>query len=571
MEALKIQQLLEELRETDSDNARVEVKKARGGLPSRLFETLSAFSNTGGGVLLLGVEESRNFLPIGVEHPAQIERELASLMSDRLSPPMRGLVETHRMSGASIVSVEVPAVPQSEQPCYYMGEGAYRGSYVRVADGNRRLTEYEVSLLIAGQGQPREDERPVEQAQTSDLSADLVDLYVKRLRENRPRLFANLTVEEMLLQIKVLVPSQNDASIVKPSVAGLLSLGTFPQSHFPQLGLSFVVYPTPVAGRPGPEGERFLDNVVLDGSVADLTEDILARLRLRMSRRSIVAGAGRRDIWEYPELALREVVVNALVHRDLSAGALGAQVQVEMYPDRLVVRNSGGLFGPVELDRLGQPGISSARNGLLLKLLEDVPTRSGGTVVENRGSGIPAMLEALRAAGMARPEFRDEIAFFEVTFPNAALLDEGTIAWLTGLGVSGLSDSQLFALARMRRGEVIKNSTYREELGIDSRQATAELRDLVSRRLAIVEGSGGGSTYALSAHIGGLLGPSRQAREDPVYQALVRGPLRRAEIDAKTGLPSHTVRRRLRALREQGLVEQLGPENSPTSMWQRTL
>jgi ATP-dependent DNA helicase recG-like protein len=71
--------------------------------------------------------------------------------------------------------------------------------------------------------------------------------------------------------------------------------------------------------------------------------------------------------------AQREAVVNALVHRDLSASARGTQVQVEMYPDRLVIRNPGGLFGLVMVDNLGEEGISSARNATLIKILEGVP------------------------------------------------------------------------------------------------------------------------------------------------------------------------------------------------------
>lgn len=400
MEAAELEAVLADLRSVGSDTRRYEAKRARGGLPGRLWETFSAFSNSGGGVLLLGVDEARDFEPVGVRDPGHVERSLASMLSDSMDPPVRARVDTVRLQGKSVVVVQVPGLPRSRLPCFYTGEGAHRGSYVRVAHGDRRLTEYEVALLLAGRGQPRDDERPVEQATLADLSQPQVEAYVRRLRDSRPRLFLEPSNQEVLRLTKVLVP--DDDRELRPSLAGLLALGTYPQSFFPQLGVTLVAYPTTTAGETGPRGERFLDNVTLDGSVTDMAEDCLARLRSRMSRRSVIAGIGRRDVWEYPELALREAVVNALVHRDLSSAALGAQVQVEMYPDRLVVRNPGGLFGPVELERLGQPGISSARNALLLKLLEDVPARSGGTVVENRGSGIPAMFQALRAAGMRR-------------------------------------------------------------------------------------------------------------------------------------------------------------------------
>jgi ATP-dependent DNA helicase RecG len=199
-----------------------------------------------------------------------------------------------------------------------------------------------------------------------------------------------------------------------------------------------------------------------------------------MSRRAVIADAGRQDIWEYPETALREAVVNALVHRDLSGSARGTQIQVEMYPDRLVIKNPGGLFGPVTIDSLGEEGISSARNATLIKLLEDVPlpgeTR---TVCENRGSGIRSMVDSLLTAGMSPPRFEDRISSFIVTFPNHTLLSEDTVRWITALGEHGLSDSQCVALAILRQEEVLDNRAYRTATGVDSRLATAELQDLV--------------------------------------------------------------------------------------------
>ena len=567
MDTADLTALLEELRALGNDSSRVEVKQARGGMPSRLWETVGAFSNSGGGILLLGVDEARDFAPVGVLDARVLETSVGSLVSDHMDPPIRALIETHVLSGRSVVVVEIPALPRLLQPCFYRGEGPYRGSYVRVADGDRRLSEYEVGLLLAGRGQPREDERPVEQAEASDLSDDLVDAYSRRLRERRPRAFGGLSREDVLRQTKVLVSASDGRPV--PSVAGLLSLATFPQAHLPQVGLSLVVYPTTEADQPGARGERFLDNVTFDGPVPDLVEDTLDRLRLRMSRKAIVVGAGRRDVWEYPELALREAIANALVHRDLSPAALGAQVQLEMYPNRLLVRSPGGLFGPVEVERLGRGGVSSARNALLLKILEDVPSRAGGTVVENRGSGIPAMVQALCAAGMQGPTFRDEISFFEVVFPNAALLDDETVRWLTGLGVGGLTDSQLLALARMRRGEVLKNLSYRNELGVDSRRAAAELRDLVDRGLIYAQGVKGSATYRLaSAEDNDVVEPPMLDEQDVVWDALIR-PRTRRELEEITGLPAYSVLYRLRKLRSRGLVEQTGAPRSRVTKWQR--
>src|ERR1700733_10367305 len=174
-----------------------------------------------------------------------------------------------------------------------------------------------------------------------------------------------------------------------------------------------------------------------------------------------------------------------------------------MYPDRLVIKNPGGLFGPVTIDSLGEEGISSARNATLIKLLEDVPlpgeTR---TVCENRGSGIRSMLDALLTAGMSPPRFEDRISSFIVTFPNHTLLSEETLRWITGLGEHGLTDSQCVVLAILREEEVLDNRAYRTVTGVDSRVATAELRDLVARELVNQTGTRRWAQYRLSPRLG---------------------------------------------------------------------
>ena len=199
-------------------------------------------------------------------------------------------------------------------------------------------------------------------------------------------------------------------------------------------------------------GERFIDNVVAEGPIPIMVRDALIAVRKNMTRRSFVRGVGREDVWEYPTDALREAIVNALVHRDLSSDSRGSQVQIEMYPDRLMVHNPGGLFGSVTADRLGEEGVTSTRNAALLRILEDVPVPgTDRPVCENRGSGIRTMIAALRAARMTPPEFTDRLSRFTVTFPNHTLLGDDVVRWITSLEEHGLSESQCIGLALLRK------------------------------------------------------------------------------------------------------------------------
>ncbi len=558
--------MLDDLRRRGSDHADVEVKRAQRGLPQDLWESLSGLANADGGLLLLGVDEKSGFQVVGVHDVAGTEQQVATLCGE-MEPPIRAAISAVSVEGGSVVAVAIPPVARDRRPCYRRGLGPFLGSRIRVADGNRKLTEYEVGLLLANQREPRADQTPVPEASLSDLDVGLLQAYIARLRETRPSVFAGRPDEALLIRTNVLAEADNGAV---PTLAGLLAFGEYPQQFFPQLNVSLVRYPTTVAGAPGPEGERFLESISIDGPISAMVQDAISALKRNMQRRSLVMGLFRQEEWEYPEIALREALVNALVHRDLSVGARGAQVQIEMYPDRLEIRNPGGLYGPVSVGELGLTGTSSSRNRALLKILADTPADRRRTVCENVGSGIFTMRRALADAGMEPPEFRDNIATFEVVLPNHTLLDQETLDWMVGLGLEGLNGPQMIALALARRGQVLTNSSFRKATGVaDSRDAGRQIRELVDRGILAMEGSRGSATYRLSEAIR-LAKPRAESRTDPernIVNLLRNGPQTRREVEVATGLPRSTVAYHLKRLRDAGQVEMVGAERSKSTVW----
>jgi ATP-dependent DNA helicase RecG len=551
--------LIAALRAVETDSLHVEAKRAESELPRRLWETVSAFSNTpGGGVLILGLNELSGFEPVGVKNPKKIQQDLASLCAE-MEPTVRAVIDLHRVEGKTLVVAEVPEVEIGQKPCYYRGAGLTNGAFIRIGDGDRKLSGYEVQVMLASRGQPREDEAPVPEAGLADLDAELVAGLLGRLRQPEGSIFRRLPDDEALRTLKVLVP-HDDGWV--PSLGGLLTLGTYPQRFFPALGVTFVVYPTPRVGDSGPHGERLLDNRRFDGPIPRILRPVLDALQRNMKRRAVVRGLFREDLWEYPETAIREALVNALAHRDLSGFARGTSVQIQMFPDRLAIINPGGLFGPVTVERLGEEGISSARNQVLMKLLEDTTEPGAAHVVcENRGSGIGAMLAALRQAGMTPPLFEDRVATFQVTFPNHSLLDEETLLWLNRVARAGLTDSQRMVLAMMHRGDTMTNGLYRQVTGLDSRVVTRELGELVNQGLVEQLGSRRWATYRLAPDR--VEKPARlqsgKQRRDRRQEILVilreRGELSRAEIARALRLSDAGARKWLAVLRTEGMVE----------------
>ncbi|MCX6678700.1 MAG: hypothetical protein NTU95_12275 [Methanothrix sp.] len=170
-----------------------------------------------------------------------------------------------------------------------------------------------------------------------------------------------------------------------------------------------------------------------------------------MRKGSLIRGVTRQDIPEYPEVALREAIVNAVAHRDYSHFVRGSHIQVRMFADRLEVQNPGGLYGGVTVDELKEG--QSTRNLLLLQLMEDLH------LVENRGSGIDAMLDAMQKRGLPAPVFEDKRTTFLVKFYQKTPVEVP------------LADEEQRILAYVKKHGFIKRADAQELLGVNEARA----------------------------------------------------------------------------------------------------
>ena len=562
----ELQEHIALLRRVHTDFRHVEAKLAWGGLPKRLWETLSAFANTsGGGVIILGLDEGANFEVVGVENPRKILQDLGNMTAD-MEPRLTPVIDVKEIDGRALVVAEVPELLPNQKPCYYRPAGHSNGAFVRIADGDRKLNSYEVQLMLSSRGQPLDDQEAVVAAGPKDLDQAVLSAFLKHVRQRRPR-FRTASDQRILRSLKVLVPHPDDGNRFVPSVAGLLVFAREPQSFLPQFSVLVTAYPGREIGESGQHAERMLDDARIEGPIGRMLSETLIVIARNLRQPRIATGPTRVGGLEIPVAALSEAVVNALAHRDLSPQSRGTAVQVQLFIDRLTITNPGGLFGPVSADTLGSAGITSARNATLMQLLEDaVMPRTGEAIVEHRGTGIPVMIQALRAADMSPPRFEDGVSTFGVTFPRHSLVDPQTLSWLAGLGEAarGLSRDQRTALVLMKAGEVISNARYRQIGDADSRVATRELTDLVNRGLAEVVGGGGYTEYILpllvgqaNTEAGAKAGPGERADRRPEIRRLLgqRGEMSRAALQAELGLGQPIVSRWLRRMLKERDVE----------------
>lgn len=402
MTSQEVLDLVKNIQIRKAESQEIEVKAAHLGCPKRLYDTLSSFSNQdAGGVIVFGLDESAGFDVVGVYDVQDLQKHVAE-QCDQMSPVVRAVFSSALINGKHVVTAEIPAVDITDRPCFYAGKGRTHGSYVRVGDADKPMTEYEVYSYEAYRKKYQDELAPVERASATALSQQSLSRYLLALKSTKPNL-AQLDDQTVLELMSVFCDDV-------PTLAGLMLFGAYPQAYYPQLSVIATAIPGTASGAVGEEGERFSDNRRIEGTLSEQLEGALAFIRTntRVSTTIDQATGQRVDRPEYPVEVVRELVLNALIHRDYSIHTQGMPIQVQIFTDRLAITNPGGLYGRLTIDELGkvQP---DTRNPVIATAMETL----GET--ENRYSGIPTVRRIMREQNRPEPLFETARGEFRVT------------------------------------------------------------------------------------------------------------------------------------------------------------
>ena len=444
------------MRKVGSDTQAWEVKEAVLDLPKSLSETISAFANLHGGMIILGLSERNGFTPAeGFDAEATYSK--MQIAGDELTPVVRMEIEKVAFENAFLVVARVPETARHLKPCFITARGRYEGSFVRTGDGDRHLTPYEVDRLLEFGRQPRFDAQAVPESSMEELNPEILQGILSRVRRQSPRVFGSLSDETVLIQL---------GAVLRPTLAGLLTAGIFPQRLFPRLEVVFTVFPGTTKTADPKTGLRYIDSKELIGPIPDILSEALELVERHMSRAAVIReDCLHREIPEYPIAAVREAIVNALQHRDYSPAGRSTHVQVNLYADRLEVLSPGGLYGAATAESLGKEGVQSTRNEILSRLLSYTPFE-GGCVVRNKGNGFFAIRASLADLQMPPPKVENALTFFRVTFEKRRFVEPGgkparwenpTVGILSALAREpNLSVAELVALSGLSRATVSK-------------------------------------------------------------------------------------------------------------------
>ena len=383
----------------------IEVKAANKGCPQRLYDTLSSFSNQDtGGTIVFGIDEKQDFAPVGVYDLQDLQKNVTE-QCNQMEPPVRAVFTVAEVDGVSICSAEIPGVDFSERPCYYKGRGRTKGSYIRVGDADLPMTDYELYSFEAFRKHLHDDERPIERASMSTLDAAQIQNYLLQKKLERPG-FAQLPEDQALEMLNV-------TRAGTPTLAAVMNFCVYPQGYLPQLAITAVVVPGTEIGEHDGVESRFLDNKRIEGTIKTMVDEAITFCKRNMRVQTIIdpETGKRRDRTEYPIEAIREAVLNALIHRDYSHLTEGTPVQINFFSDRLEIHSPGSLYGRMTVEQLGhaRPDLRNPALAVMTEVLVGA---------ENRYSGIPTIRREMAAHNLPEPVFENRRNEFVVTLYN---------------------------------------------------------------------------------------------------------------------------------------------------------
>lgn len=484
----KAQQYIDELNIID-EHVTIEAKKCSDKIDRSVLETICSFSNEpdlGGGVIILGMEETHNlsspYSVIGVSDPDKLQKDLSSQCADMFNHPVRPSIEPDIIDGKKVLVVTVPELDARHKPLYFKNEGLPRGAWRRIGSTDQRCTEEDLAVFYT-------DADSFDRGIAEDTNLDDIDenavRYYRKLREE-----ANPDAEELkysdidlLRSLKAIVKDKEGNW--RMTNAGLLVFGKQMalRREMPAVRVDYIR----VSGTEWlPDPHNRFESIDMRGpfllligrAFNAIADDLPRGFSLRPGDLQ-----AKRPL-SIPEDALREAIVNSLIHQSLR---IHRPIQIIRYTNRIEIINPGFSLKPEET--LGEPG-SEMRNPTICSIIHETQ------IAEAKGTGIGTMRRLMKEANMMPPTFDSDHSRNQFTTRILLhhLLPEEDIQSLSKIPYE-LNDNQKTALIFLREVGAVDNITYRQLSGVGTREATADIKQLESDGLISMHGQGRRAYY----------------------------------------------------------------------------
>ena len=408
--------------------------------PDSVLRTIVAFANTAGGVLLLGVEDATRNVR-GVAEPLAMEERLANLISDSVLPRLIPDIEILPWRRNHVLAVQVH--PSPGRPHYLTSAGLEGGVYVRVGSTNRRAGRELIDELRRFARGETFDEQAMPECDSEALdfrSASESFASVRKLKRSD-------------LDTLRLMTKHQGRNV--PTVGGMLLFGKERDHYFPDAWVQ--------AGRfRGTDKTDIIDTLEIRSLPSQAVEEAIAFVQKHSLHGMEIGSVRRKERWNLPPVAVREAVVNAIVHTDYAQH--GAPIRISIYDDRLEVENPGLLPFGLTVDDLLQ-GVSKLRNRVIGRVFHELG------LIEQWGSGIQRMMTVCRDAGLAPPVLEEIGARFRVTIHT------------TGIGTPSVDKTDYAILDALTAGNGLSTQEIAALVGLTARATRSRLLKLIGRGL----------------------------------------------------------------------------------------
>ena len=390
----------------------LECKKASRGLPTSLWETYSAFANTYGGTILLGVVEhmdetdkSKRFEIVGVDDADKIRKNLWDIVNNKEKVNINLLhdddVQTIDAGGKAIIAINVPRADYTIRPIYINGNLS-KGTFKRNHDGDYHCSEQELKMMLRDANEAGNDRMILEYYTMDDIDIPTLERYRVMFKTNNPdHVWNGLDNKEFLKQLGGYAVNRKDG-VEGLTMAGLLMFGKgLPvRERFDNVRMDYIDKSHLIGD------QRYSDRLTYDGTwennLFNFIRTVLPKLTSDLPRPFNMEGVVRNDD-TLQHKAVREAVTNMIIHADFMVNGL---LRIEKYDDRIVLTNPGLLKLPLE--QIYHGGESKARNQRMQNMFRMIGYG------ENLGSGFPLILNAWNEKHWLKPELQEQPELMQV-------------------------------------------------------------------------------------------------------------------------------------------------------------
>lgn len=422
------------------------------------IETIGAFANTGGGTILVGVSDKGEIK--GVKLGKDTINHWGNEIAHKTEPSVVPEIKQQEIQNKVVVIIKVAEFP--------IKPVSVRGRYFkRVGKSTRKMMSQEIAQMYLHSTGMSWDAFPAQDKTLKDIDLNKVKKYITNANAAGRRNIKDTPVEV----IKKLELVKNN----KATWCAILTFGKEPQHPLLQSAVH--------CGRFKIDKTQIIDDLMVETDIINQVDEVMKFVTRHISVKYEFEGKPKRkEVWEYPLDALREAIINAIVHRDYTASS---HVQVEIYDDRIDIWNPGSLLPGITIEDLYKKEHKSViRNKLIAQLFYDIG------YIEKYGSGTIKIIELCRQNGMPNPELKEAFGGFSIVFRKDIYTEE----YFHNLG---LNERQINAVLYAKQKGKITNKEYRVLTGLSDESVRKDLLELVEKNILLPQGKSRNIHYIL--------------------------------------------------------------------------